>query len=74
MAKTTHVVPDPKGGWNIKSGGATRSSGHFDTKQPAIDRAREISQNKKGELFIHNTDGKIGRKDSHGNDKFPPRG
>ncbi len=74
MANTTHVVPDSKGGWNIKGGGAQRSSSHHDTKQSAVDRAREISQNKGSELVIHNKDGKIGSKDSHGNDKFPPRG
>ena len=74
MPKTTHVVHNPNGGWDIKQGGGTRSSGHFDTKQDAIDRAREISRNLGSELFIHNMDGKIGQKDSHGGDPFPPRG
>lgn len=75
MAKTTHVVPNKeKGGWDIKQGGGERSSGHFNTKQNAIDRAREISQNKGSELVIHNRNGKIAQKDSHGNDPFPPRG
>jgi len=72
--KTTHVVPDSQGGWDIKQGGASRSSGHFDTKQQAVDRAREISRNAGSELYIHNKDGKIGKKDSHGGDPFPPRG
>jgi len=43
--KTHHVVPDSDGGWNIKKGGADRASGHFDRKQDAINRAREISRN-----------------------------
>jgi hypothetical protein len=72
--KTTHVVPNSEGGWNIKQGGGQKSSGHFDHKQDAIDRAREISRNRGSELFIHNRDGKISRKDSHGNDPFPPKG
>jgi uncharacterized protein YdaT len=72
--KSTHVVPNPEGGWDIKQSNAERSSGHFDTKQSAVDRARDISQNQKTELFIHNKDGKIGKKDSHGNDTFPPKG
>lgn len=72
--KTTHVVPDSNGGWSIKQGGSKRSSGHFDKKQEAVGRAREISRNKKSELFIHNKDGKIGKKDSHGNDPYPPPG
>jgi len=68
-----HIVPDPEGGWNIKKDGATRSSGHFDTKQEAIDRGREISRNQETELVIHNKDGKISRSDSHGGDPCPPK-
>jgi uncharacterized protein YdaT len=72
--KLTHVVPNSDGGWDIKQSGGQRSSGHFDTKQNAVDRAREISQNQETELVIHNMDGKISGKDSHGNDPFPPKG
>lgn len=75
MKKSTHVVPNSRnGGWDIKQSGAQRSSGHFTTKQEAIQRARKISRNQTTELIIHNKDGKIGKKDSHGNDPFPPRG
>ncbi len=70
---THHVVPDPEGGWNIKRGGAQRSSGHFDTKQEAVDRARVISQNQGTELVIHRKDGQISQSDSHGNDPCPPK-
>lgn len=71
--KTHHVVPDSDGGWDVKRGGASRSSGHFDRKQDAIDRAREISRNQESELIIHNRDGKISQSDSHGNDPCPPK-
>ncbi len=64
--KTTHVVPHHDGGWDIKQGGGERASGHFPTKQDAVDRAREISRNIGSELFIHKQDGTIGQKDSHG--------
>jgi uncharacterized protein YdaT len=64
--KTHHVVPSSGSGWNIKRGGAKRSSGHFNRKQEAIDRAREISRNQSSELIIHNRDGKISQADSHG--------
>lgn len=74
MAKTHHVVPAPQGGWNVKKGGAERSSNHTDTKKEAIDIARKISQNQGSELYIHGKDGKIQQKDSHGNDNFPPKG
>jgi uncharacterized protein YdaT len=69
-----HVVHNPNGGWDVKRGGAERSSGHFDTKQAAIDRGREISRNAETEFVIHNLDGKIASSDSHGNDPNPPKG
>ena len=75
MAKSsTHVVPNDDGGWDIKRSGKTRSSGHFDRKQDAVDRARQISRNAGDELVIHNKDGRIASKDSHGRDPHPPRG
>jgi len=54
-------------------GGSSRASGHFDTKQKAIDAGREISRNQGTEFFIHGKDGKIQRKYSHGNDPFSPK-
>jgi uncharacterized protein YdaT len=65
---THHVVPNSEGGWDVKRGGARRSSGHFDTKQAAVDRGREISRNAHTEFKIHNRDGRIAQSDSHGND------
>ncbi|MDE2846898.1 MAG: DUF2188 domain-containing protein [Gemmatimonadota bacterium] len=72
--ETHHVVPGKDGGWNIKRGGARRTSSHHRTKREAIDRARVISRNQGTELRIHNKDGKIAKSDSHGNDPFPPKG
>jgi uncharacterized protein YdaT len=72
--KSHHVVPNHGGGWNIKRSGSARSSGHFDTKADAVGRAREISRNQHTELFIHNKDGRISQKDSHGHDPNPPKG
>lgn len=74
MAKQTHVVPNPNGGWDSKDAGNQKASKHFDTKQEAVDWAREHSRNRGSELVIHNKDGKIGQKDSHGNDPYPPKG
>jgi len=71
---THHVVPNPDGGWDVKRGGASRASSHHDTKQQAIDRAREISRNQNTELRIHNRNGRISRSDSHGGDPYPPKG
>lgn len=66
--KSTHVVPSPKGGWNVKQGGGKKASSHHDTKQDAVDKGRQVSRNKGTEFVIHNKDGKIAQKDSHGND------
>ena len=71
--KTHHVVPDSRGGWNVKRGGASRASKHFDTKKEAEEYGREVSRNQRTEFVIHGKDGKIQRSDSHGNDPCPPR-
>ena len=63
---THHVVPNADGGWDIKKGGASRSSGHFDRKQDAVDAGRKISQNQGTEFFIHGKDGKIQKKTATG--------
>ncbi|TGK78658.1 DUF2188 domain-containing protein [Leptospira montravelensis] len=72
--KTHHVVPAQNGGWNIKKGGGERAILHTQTKKEAIDKGREISKNQHSEFYIHNLNGQISQKDSHGNDKYPPKG
>ena len=72
--KTHHVVPNKSGGWDIKKGGGERSIRHHDKKSDAVKDARQISKNQNSELVIHNKDGKIADKDSHGNDPYPPKG
>ena len=71
--KTHHIVHNPDGGWDVKRGGGEKSSGHFDTKQEAVDAGREISRNQATEFVIHGRDGKIQQSDSHGNDPNPPQ-
>lgn len=72
---TTHVVPNSdRGGWDVKRGGADRASRHFDTKKEAEQWGRDQSRKRKDEFVIHKQDGTIQRKDSHGNDDFPPKG
>ena len=64
--KTHHVVPAPRGGWNIKKGGAQRASSHFDIKTEAINAGRQISRNQRTEFLIHNRNGRIALSNSHG--------
>ncbi len=46
MADQVWVSPNPDGGWRVHNAGSQRDSAHTDTKAQAVDRAREIAQNK----------------------------
>lgn len=70
---THHVVKSPDGGWDVKKGGASRKSGHFTTKNEAVDFGRQVSTNQSSELIIHGKDGRIQKSDSHGKDPVPPK-
>jgi hypothetical protein len=55
-----YVVPNKGGGWDVVKENHQRSSGHFDTKQEALDRGREIVGNAGGgELRIANRQGRF---------------
>lgn len=63
-----HVVPNPKGGWDVKKPGSERASSHHDTQRAAEQRAKDISRNQGGgEVRIHDQKGRI--RDS---DTMPP--
>lgn len=68
-----HVTPHKDGGWQVKKSGSDKASSVTRTKKEAEDIARKISRNQGTELVIHGKDGKIQRKDSHGNDPNPPK-
>jgi len=71
--KTHHVVPNPKGGWSVKKGGAWKASKTFTSKTAATNYARKVSKNQQSELIIHKKDGTIQRTASHGRDPIPPK-
>lgn len=54
--------------WKVKTVGMERAAGVFDTKAEAVTRAIGLSKNQNAELFVQNRDGKIGWKNSYGND------
>ena len=71
-----HIVPNPKGGWNVQKPGADRASSHHDTQAEAEARAKEIlTRNGGGEAVIHDREGKIRDSDTvqPGNDPNPPK-
>ena len=73
MGKNQHVVP--KGNqWAVKGEGNQRNTAVCNTQREAINIARQISRNQSSELFIHNRQGQIRERDSHGNDPYPPKG
>ena len=72
MKKTVHTAPNPNGkGWVNRYGGEVVSCHR--TRENAVQRGRDIAREYRTEHNIHNTDGKIGRKNSYGNDPNPPK-
>ena len=70
----THRITPLGSQWSLKRDGASRRTGIFETKKEAIDVGRQISRNQGTEFVIHNKNGRIAQKDSHGNDPYPPKG
>ncbi|MBU1142565.1 MAG: DUF2188 domain-containing protein [Firmicutes bacterium] len=72
MGKNQHVTPH-SGGWQVKGEGNQKATVVTNTQKEAISIARDIAKNQQSELVIHNREGQIRNKDSHGNDPFPPK-
>lgn len=71
--KNQHVVPHGKE-WAVKGEGNSKNTFITDTQSEAIDLAKDIAQNQKTELFIHNRHGQIRERNTYGNDPNPPKG
>lgn len=72
--KEIHVVPNfNRGGWDAKRNNAERSSKHFETKQDAMNWARDKARNDGAELIPHKKDGTIQNPNSYGGDPCPPK-
>ena len=71
--KQIHTIRRP-GGWGNKSAGASRVSKVYPTKAAAQAAGRKTAINQKAEHIIHNMNGKIGSRNSYGNDPHPPKG
>jgi hypothetical protein len=72
--KSYHVIAKIGGGWNVKKRGAVRASRSFETQRQAISYARKISNTEHAELFIHNENGRLSKKETFTNDQFPRKG
>lgn len=71
MAANIHVITGRKGGWDVKRDGAVKASGHFDTKEEAIEFAEIEGKRYNVEVFIHNENGKIEKRESFGKNLYP---
>ena len=74
-AKNNQVRVSPKSDWwrKVHKSWSQRDSAHTQTKSEAINTARTIARNQKGEIIIQNKDGRISNRNSYWNDPFPPR-
>lgn len=72
--KDVHVTPREGGNWAVKKSGAQRTSSVHETKADAIKVAREAARKEQSELVVHNNDGRISGKDSHGHDPRRSKG
>jgi hypothetical protein len=71
--KSQHVVPNPKGGWSVKSQGSSRAIKSFDTQSDAVQWARSKSKKDRLDLMVHGRDGTIRSRASYGEDPYPPQ-
>ena len=62
------------GRWQIRRQGIRTPISEHRLQGTAVAKARHIAKKKKVELFIHAKDGRISRRDSYGNDPYPPAG
>ena len=71
--KGQHVVPSGEG-WSVRRAGASRASGTYKTQREAVERAKDMAQSQRTELFVHGRDGRIRERNSYGRDPNPPKG
>ena len=74
MAKENiHVLYRKDGMWEVKREHREKPSAVFDNKEKAIKEGRRAAKKDKVEFIIHNSKNQIARKDSYGNDPYPPK-
>lgn len=74
MARDALHTVHRDGAWVNEVEGGERASSSHATKVEAVKRGRQLAQRRKTEHMIHNLDGKIGERNSYGNDPYPPSG
>lgn len=72
--KQIRVSPNSDWWWRVHKPGAERDSVHSSTKEEALQRGREISQNQNLELIRQRQDWTIQGRNSYGNDPRSSKG
>jgi hypothetical protein len=67
MAEQVHVVPHNES-WAVRVANRDRVESTHTTKEAAVTAGRELAENLKAELKLHNLGGAITESHSHGND------
>ena len=66
VVRAVHVVPAQGGGWTVKKTGIARIARTFDSKHEALAFARQKAALSTSTLIVHNKDGRIVERHSHG--------
>jgi hypothetical protein len=72
IKRNQHVVPNG-GKWSVRSTGASRASGIYETQREAIERARNLARDMQTILYIHGPDGRIRERNSFRTDGLPAK-
>ncbi len=69
------MTPGTDGGWKVKEENASKALSKHDTKDDAVNRAKEVAKNQDlGQVVIHKQDGTIQTEHTYGKDPYPPKG
>jgi hypothetical protein len=77
MASRTvyHVLPGRDRGWDVRREGVQRAESHYDRKDEAVSRARDLAKSREpGQVIVHKQDGTIQVEYTYGRDPHPPAG
>ncbi len=71
--KSQHVVARGDK-WAVRKTGSDRVTRKIDTKEEAIEVARQFARKQKTDVYIHGRDGRIYERNCYGDDPFAPVG
>ncbi len=65
--RVVHVVPNKKGGWDVKKQGEPNPVSHHRLKERAVESGRKVAKDSySGQLKIHKQDGRIQAEHTYG--------